>query len=87
MADPCANLNPVPEFSILRIIGVAGWGADKSVLNHGINSESGRIETITNSVFAADFMLLSMVNVGKATLCFGGRAAWFCKIMIGTSLA
>ena len=87
MAAPRANLNPVPDFSIRRIICVAGWGVDKSVLNHGNNSESGRIETITSSVVAAGFMLLSMVNVGKVTLCFGGKAAWFCKIMIGTSLA
>ena len=60
---------------------------DDSALNHGNNSESGRIDAMTSRVFAVDFMGLSMVKLGKITLCFGGNAAWFCKIMCGVALS
>jgi len=87
VADPWANLSPVPDFSIRRIIWVAGRGVDDNALNHGNNSESGRIDAMTKRVFAADFMGLSMVKLGKVTLCFGGKAAWFRKIMFGVALS
>ena len=87
MAEPWANLNPVPDFSIRRIICAAGRGVDDSALNHGNNSESGRIEAMTSRVFAADFIVLSMVKLGRVTLCFGGKAAWFRKIMFGAVLS
>ena len=68
-------MNPVPDFSIRRIICVAGRGVDEKESNHGNSSESGRIETITSRVFAADFKALSMVKLGRVTLFFGGKAA------------
>ena len=87
MADSWANLTPAPDFSILCIICVAGRGVDESVLNHGNNSVSGRIEAMISNVFALGFMVLSMVKVGKVTLCVGGKAAWFCKIIFGVELS
>ena len=75
LADPCANLTPAPDFSIRRVIFVFGRGVDESALNHGNNSVSGRIETMISSVLPSDFLLLSMVKVGKVTFCVGCKDA------------